>query len=208
VILIGQYDSPFVRRVAVTLRLYDLAYEHRPWSVWGDAEKIAEHNPLRRVPTLLLDDGVALLDTNSILDALDERVGPARALLPDSGPVRREGLRLAALSTGLADKGVSLLYETLFHPTPSAKWSARCASQIEDTLALLEKELAGRSTRYFLGETLSHPDVAFACAFRFVREAHPERVDTARYSTLAALSDDCEGLPAFQAAYLPITNNL
>jgi glutathione S-transferase len=206
-ILIGQYDSPFVRRVAITLRLYDLAYEHRPWSVWGDAEKIAEHNPLRRVPTLLLDDGVALVDTNSIVDALDESVG-ARALLPDSGSVRREGLRLAALATGLADKAVSLLYETLFHPTPSAKWAARCVGQINDTLALFEKERAGRTTRYFLGTNLSHPDVAFGCAFRFVREAHGERIATDRYPALSAHSKDLEGLSAFQTVYLPITNNL
>ncbi len=206
-ILIGQYDSPFVRRVAITLRLYELAYEHRPWSVWGDAETIAEHNPLRRVPTMLLDDGFTLVDMNSILDALDERVG-ARALLPDAGPERREGLRLAALSTGLADKAVSLLYETLFHPTPSATWSARCERQIADTLTVLEKERAARATRYFLGPNLSHADVAFGCAFRFVREAHAGRVATESYPRLSVFSADLEALPAFQAVYLPITNNL
>ena len=37
-ILIGQYDSPFVRRVGIALRRYQLPFEHRPWSVWGDAE--------------------------------------------------------------------------------------------------------------------------------------------------------------------------
>ena len=41
-ILIGQYDSPFVRRVAIAMRRYGIAYEHRPWSVFGDADKIAE----------------------------------------------------------------------------------------------------------------------------------------------------------------------
>ncbi|HEX2669966.1 MAG TPA: glutathione S-transferase N-terminal domain-containing protein, partial [Polyangiaceae bacterium] len=56
-ILIGQYDSPFVRRVGIALRHYGLSFEHRPWSVWGNAAQIAQHNPLRRVPTLLLDDG-------------------------------------------------------------------------------------------------------------------------------------------------------
>jgi glutathione S-transferase-like protein len=40
-ILIGQYDSPFVRRVAIALRLYGLAFQHRPWSTFGDADKIA-----------------------------------------------------------------------------------------------------------------------------------------------------------------------
>src|SRR4051812_28993575 len=107
-ILIGQYDSPFVRRVAITLKTYGLDYEHRPWSVWGDAEKIAAHNPLRRVPTLLLPDGTALVETFAILDALDEMVPADRALLPHSGPVRREGLRITALASGLADKAVSL----------------------------------------------------------------------------------------------------
>jgi len=50
--LIGQYDSPFVRRVAIAMRFYGIAYEHRPWSTFGDADKIAPYNPLRRVPTL------------------------------------------------------------------------------------------------------------------------------------------------------------
>ena len=56
-ILIGQYDSPFVRRTAIAMRLYGLGYEHRPWSTFGDAEKIRPYNPLLRVPTLVLDDG-------------------------------------------------------------------------------------------------------------------------------------------------------
>src|SRR3954465_7624311 len=76
-ILIGQYDSPFVRRVAIALHHYGLPFEHRPWSVWSDAAKIAEHNPLRRVPTLLLEDGSALLETSAILDCLDELAAAA-----------------------------------------------------------------------------------------------------------------------------------
>ena len=43
-ILIGQYDSPFVRRVAIAMQLYGMPYEHRPWSVFGDADKIAAYN--------------------------------------------------------------------------------------------------------------------------------------------------------------------
>jgi glutathione S-transferase len=65
--LIGQYDSPFVRRVAIALRLYDLPFEHKPWSTFGDADKIAPYNPLRRVPTLVLDSGEALIESTAIL---------------------------------------------------------------------------------------------------------------------------------------------
>ena len=80
--LIGQFDSPFVRRVAIALRLYGVAFAHKPWSTFGDADLIAPYNPLRRVPTLVLDDGEALIDSHMILDYLDELAGPDRAMLP------------------------------------------------------------------------------------------------------------------------------
>jgi len=207
-ILIGQYDSPFVRRVGITLHLYDLPYQHRPWSVWGDADKIAAHNPLRRVPTLLLDDGTALVETFAIIEALDELVPPERALLPRSGPVRRDGLRVAALSAGIADKAASLLYEPMFRTAPSATWMQRCQRQITDTLALLQTDLETRGTPYWLGSAPSHADVAFACALRFTAEAHPALVDAARYPTLAAHAARCEESSAFRAVYQPITNKI
>src|SRR6187397_2062128 len=81
-ILIGQYDSPFVRRVGIALTLYGLPFEHRPWSVFGDAEKVRQYNPLVRVPTLVLDDGLALVESGVILDYLDSRVPAAQAMLP------------------------------------------------------------------------------------------------------------------------------
>src|SRR3954469_18538786 len=143
-ILLGQYDSPFVRRVAVTLRLYGVPYEHRRWSVWGDGDKIAAHNPLRRVPALVLDDGTTLVETFAIVDALDELVAPERALLPRSGPVRRDGLRIAGLSAGMGDKGASLMYEPMFRKVPSQVWMDRCTTQITGTLEALERERSAR----------------------------------------------------------------
>jgi glutathione S-transferase len=208
VILIGQYDSPFVRRVAVALRHYELVYEHRPWSVWGDAERIAALNPLRRVPTLVLNDGTVLGESFVILDALDEMVEPERRLLPASGPLRREGLRVSALATGLADKGVSLLYESLFRKDASERWVNRCKSQINDTLGLLERERAERSSRYWLGDALSHADIALACALRFIREAHPDVYEPAAFPRLTQGAERCEALPEFRAVVQPITNNL
>lgn len=205
-ILIGQCDSPFVRRVAITLRRYGIPFEHRRWSVWGDGEKIAHHNPLRRVPTLLLDDGTALVETFAIVDALDELVPAEQALLPRSGPVRRDGLRIAALCSGLADKAVSLLYEPLFRADPSEKWMDRCRRQIGETLQALEGERAARPTPFWLGAAMSHADVACACALRFTREAHPALFDPARHPALDALATRCEGLEEFRATYEPISN--
>jgi glutathione S-transferase len=205
-ILLGQLDSPFVRRVAITLRLYGMDAEHRAWSVWGDAEQIAAHNPLRRVPTLVLDDGTALVETFAILDALDDRIGAERALLPRSGALREAGLRLTALVSGVADKAVSLLYEGLFRDEPAEKWTERCRLQIVETLDHLEQDLRERGTPFWLGAAISHPDIATACTLRFIREAHPDIGMGARWPKLSELTDRCEARPEFRGAYQPIRN--
>ena len=88
--LIGQYDSPFVRRVAVAMQMLGIAYDHWPWSTFGDADKVAQYNPLIRVPTLVLDDGEVLIESAAILDYLNELAGPERALIPPSGAARRD----------------------------------------------------------------------------------------------------------------------
>src|SRR5882757_5038916 len=170
-ILIGQFDSPFVRRVGIALRVYDLPFEHRPWSTFGDADKIAPYNPLRRVPTLVLDDGEVLIESTAILDHLDETVGPSRAMIAESGPRRREALKVCALATGLGDKAVSLVYERLLHRDKSEVWMERCETQIAGVLDALETDRAGRKTTFWFGDAIGHADIAVACVIRFTREA-------------------------------------
>ncbi len=143
-ILIGQYDSPFVRRVGIALTLYGLPFEHRPWSSFSDAEKIRAYNPLTRVPTLVLDDGAVLVDSHGMLDYLDSRVPPERALFPAGEPARHRALAVAGLATGLADKAVSLFYEQRLHREVSEAWAGRCRAQIAAALAALEADRAGQ----------------------------------------------------------------
>ena len=196
-ILIGQYDSPFVRRVAIALRLYKMAFEHRPWSTFGDGDKIAPFNPLRRVPTLVLVDGEVLIDSSASLDFLDEEVGPSRAMLPAYGPARRTALKICALSTGLADKAVALVYERVLHAQTSEMWLTRCRGQVEAVLDALEVSRAASNAPFWFGDMISHADIAFACAWRFATEAHPGVVVPARWPALAKAAAHCEALPAF-----------
>jgi len=94
----GMFDSPFVRRVAITMHRYDMPFEHLDWSVGRDFARIRGYSPLGRVPTLVLDDGEVLTESAAILDFLDGQVGPQRALLPASGAERRRALQLMALA--------------------------------------------------------------------------------------------------------------
>jgi glutathione S-transferase len=198
-ILIGQYDSPFVRRVAVALQIYRFAYEHRPWSTFGDADKIAPYNPLTRVPTLVLDDGECLIESWAILDHLDERAGAGRALIARSGSERRATLKLCALATGLCEKMVSLIYERALHETTSPVWIRRCETQVIGVLDALERERAQSPAAFWFGERLGHGDVAVACAIRFLSEAHPEIHRAGRWPALTAHGERCEAMAAFSA---------
>ncbi|HSI41539.1 MAG TPA: glutathione S-transferase family protein [Xanthobacteraceae bacterium] len=202
-ILIGQYDSPFVRRVGIALTLYGLPFEHRPWSSFGDAERLAAYNPLRRVPTLVLDDGEVLIESGAILDHLDALAGPERALIAASGTARRHALKLCALSTGLADKAVSLFYERALHTQTSDVWTARCRAQIGGVLDALEASRAACPTPFFFGTQIGHADIALACALRFLGEAHPGLFEPERWPALAAHAAACEALEPFQAVAQP-----
>ncbi|MFO1074727.1 MAG: glutathione S-transferase family protein [Geminicoccaceae bacterium] len=197
-ILIGQYDSPFVRRVGIALRLYRIPFEQRPWSTFSDADKIAPYNPLRRVPTLVLDDGEALVESAAILDYLDQLAGPAKALIAQHGAERWRALRICALGTGLADKGVSLFYERALHARTSPGWVERCRAQIGDVIEVLERERLAAAGSYWFGDAPGHADIAVACALRFVRDAHPNLFDLDGCPALVAHTSRCEALSVFR----------
>jgi glutathione S-transferase len=200
-ILIGMFDSPFVRRVAVSLKLLEIPFEHRNWSVGKDFELIRQFNPLGRVPTLVLPDGEALIESSAILDFLDESVGSERALLPPSGKERRESLRIASIAVGAAEKGVLQVYEGVFRPEEKRHepWMERCRTQMQNALAELDRLAQVRTGDWMIGNRLTQADVTATCVFTFLCEALPIRQAEA-YPALSALSARCEGLPAFRAA--------
>lgn len=202
-ILIGQYDSPFVRRVGIGLTLYGLAFEHRPWSVFGDGERIRPLNPLVRVPTLVLDDGEVLAESHNILDYIDSLVPAGRRLFPVGEPDRHRALRVAALATGTAEKAVSLFYEKRLHERVSEVWVERCSTQIKGAIGALETDRAQRTNAFWLGDRIGHADIAVAVVLRFLRDAHPGLVSMVDHPALAAHAAKLEALPVFQAIQQP-----
>jgi glutathione S-transferase len=177
VILIGQYDSPFTRRAGITMRLYELEFEHNTWSVFGNADELARVNPLIRVPTLVLDTGEALIETAAIIDYLDSLVPPEKRLLPQSQPERYRRQNIVSLASGVSDMAVRLFYEQRLHDTPSQTYVARLTRQIEQTLAILE----GRSVE---AGALTQADIAITCMFRHLSESHPGIAAKGRYPSL------------------------
>jgi glutathione S-transferase len=196
-ILVGQYDSPYVRRVAVSLGVLGFPYEHDMRSVFSDFDAMREVNPLGRIPSLVLDDGEVLIDSVAILDWLDQTVGPARALVPSSGPERRRVLKRIALATGAIDKTGAAVYERLIRPAALRwpEWIERCVTQGVGAIAAVAAE------PWPADAPLDQAQITTACMLRYVQLADPSILPTGRFPALDALGTRCEALPAFQATY-------
>jgi glutathione S-transferase len=195
--LVGQYDSPYVRRVAVSLRVLGFDYEHDTRSVFGDFDSMRQTNPLARIPSLVFDDGEVLIDSAAILDWLDQQVGPERALLPPGGPARQQALQRIALASGTIDKVMAAAYERLIRPAPYRwpDWIVRCRTQAEGGIAALAAHAWPADAR------LDQACITTVCMMGYVRLADPDLLPPGRHPSLDALARRCEALPAFRATF-------
>jgi glutathione S-transferase len=204
-ILIGMFDSPFVRRVAISMRVLGFPFEHRNWSVGRDFDRIRMYNPLGRVPTLVLDNGEALIESAAILDHLDELAGSERALLPAAGATRRAALRLMAIAMGAAEKGALQVYERVFRPVEKSHepWLDRLRVQAAGALTELERHCATRNGSWLVGERMTQADISVTCAVTFLDGAVALATEPGRYPALRALVARCEALADFAATHIP-----
>ena len=185
------------------MTLYGIAFEHKPWSVFGDAEKIRPFNPLVRVPTLVLGNGDVLIESHIILDHLDSLVPAEQRMFPGAEPARHQALKVSSLAMGLADKAVSLFYEKRLHDVTSDIWVDRCRGQIGGVVQALETDRAKRTGPYWFGGKIGHADIAVAVALRFVTDAHSGIVTMAAFPALRAHAEMLEAVPVFQTISQP-----
>ncbi|WP_374378658.1 glutathione S-transferase family protein [Dongia sp.] len=213
-ILVGQYDSPYVRRVAIALRELGFDYTHDTRSVFGDFEDMRKTNPLSRIPSLILDDGTTLIDSAAILDWLDEAVGEGRALLAAAGSERQRQLQVIALASGAIDKAGAAAYERIIRPERYRwpDWMARCRTQAAGALAALAAiDWADLRASYAPTHPPLHAEIITACLIRYVRMTDPALLEGSAHAllegsahaSLIALSARLEARPAFIATCPP-----
>lgn len=189
-ILVGQYDSPFVRRVAVTLHHYHMPFSRNALSVFRDMKDMQKINPLVRVPALVLETGETLIDSGAIIDHLDEQAGPARALIPPHGPERRLILQAMATSTGISEKVVATFFERYFHPKGVSKeLETRLLSQIKAGLEKLEHDCG---SPWFIDSHMTQADITIGCMLSHLKLRLPDAFPASKYPKLHALSLHCE----------------
>lgn len=199
--LIGMLDSPYVRRVAITLQLLGLRFEHRSISVFSTFKQFRAINPVVKAPTLVCDDGTVLMDSTLIIDYAEALAAPRKSLMPTSIPERQHALRVIGLALAACEKSVQIVYEHNLRPAEKLHepWLQRVTGQMLAAYDALElevqhKPLAANSS------TIDQAGVSTAVAWFFTQMLLPDLVRAEHYPRLCAFSAQAEQLGEFMAA--------
>jgi glutathione S-transferase len=201
--LIGRLESPYVRRVAVSMRLLGIGFSLEPISVFRGFEEFAAINPVVKAPTLVAPDGTVLMDSTLMLEHLELLLPPERRLTPQDPSSHLRHHRMLGVALAAVEKTVQLVYERKRRPKDRqhAEWSGRVTRQAGEAYRLLE-ELLLPEARWNFGDGPMQADITAAIAWRFSAHAFPGLLQADRHPALAALSRRAESLPAF--AGLPV----
>jgi glutathione S-transferase len=199
--LIGMLDSPYVRRVAISLHLMEIGFELEQISVFRGFDAFRAINPVVKAPTLVTDDGVVLMDSGLMLEYAEHLAGSSRSLMPADPRERLRALGVIGLALAACEKAVQIIYERNQRPPEKQHqpWLDRVQGQLLAAYDELEKAAAPQPA-WFGGDKPLQPDITAAVAWRFAQHNIPEIVTAADYPSLAAHSARAEMLPAFAAA--------
>jgi glutathione S-transferase len=193
--LIGMLDSPYVRRVAISLDLYGVDFVHEPLSVFRSYSEFSKINPVVKAPTLVLDDGTVLMDSSLILDYLETLAPADKKLLPPSPAARARDLQLLGLALAACEKSVQIVYEHNLRPAEKqhAPWLDRVSGQLLAAFELLDTHLGQTS-----GDTLTQASLTAAVAWSFSQFTVSSVVQADAFANLQRHAEQLEQHPAFK----------
>lgn len=200
-LLVGMLDSPYVRRVAISLQLLGLPFTHRSLSVFRTFDAFREINPVVKAPTLVCNDGIVLMDSTLILDYAEALAAPRRSLMPADTAGRRNALRRIGLALAACEKAVQLIYERTLRPEDKrhVPWIERVTGQLRAACGELEAELRKRPENAS-AQSIGQAGITIAVTWHFMQQTVSQLVREADHPALALLSAHAEQLPAFVAA--------
>jgi glutathione S-transferase len=196
--LTGPRNSPDTRRVAVSMRYMGLEFLHEPLSVRDD--KFTAINPVKRAPTLVLDDGMTLMESSLILAWLERLVAPERSLMPRDIKDFARAQRITALALTACDKAVQIALEEALRPVEKRYQPMidLALEKVQTAFRLLEAEM-GNGPEWFFGTKVMQADITTALAWGITQLALRDRVAPAAFPKVAGFATRAETLPEFVA---------
>jgi len=170
--LVGSFTSPFVRKVRIVLSEKRIVYDFDVDIPWESDTRVAEHNPLGKVPILIMDDGTTLYDSRVIVDYLDS-ANPVSRLMPEFNRERSMVKRWEALADGISDAATTIFLERKRPESlQSTEWLSR-----QQKKAMLGLEVAARDLgdkKWCEGNVYTLADVALGCTLGYLSFRFPE----------------------------------
>ncbi|MDR6954299.1 glutathione S-transferase [Ancylobacter sp. 3268] len=196
--LIGMLDSPYVRRVAISLKFLRLPFAHEAVSVFRHFDAFAAINPVVKAPTFITDAGVTLMDSTLILAHVERLADPALTLEPADSADHARAQRIVGLALAACEKTVQIVYEHELRPQEKRHepWLARVRGQLHAAYGLLEAEIDA-DKGWLFGERPMQADITAAVALGFTRLMLPGEIEDARIPALASLAARAEALAEF-----------
>ncbi len=195
--LIGMLDSPFVRRTAISLHCLGVPFEHVALSVFSNFKELRQINPVVKVPSLVLDTGEVIMDSNCII-AFAEFHRTRPALIPESGPEQVIALQIIGLALAACEKAVQLIYEQNLRPVDLhfEPWLKRVKGQLLAACQGLETLLQANK---FTADKVACSQAAITAAvtWQFIFSQRAELFDSEQFPALSLLSATAEQLPEF-----------
>ena len=188
--------SPYTRKVCIVLAEKKIDCDIEPADVNPVENAVNPHNPLGKLPTLLLDDGTALYDSRVIVEFLDGK-SPISKLIPEDLRERVQVRRWEALADGVTDAGLLVRYESLRDKKERSKaWSDKQVARMHRGMAQIATDLEGRGWCH--GDRYSLADIAAGCCIGWLDFRKPGDVDwLAEYPAAARHYEKLMERPAF-----------
>ena len=193
--LISATPSPYARKVRIALAEKAIPFELITEIPWNSTTQTPLHNPLEKLPVLLLEDGGSVYESRFILEWLEAKY-PHPPMLPAGIDDRLAARQMEVVCDGVCDALVLLFWERNRAPEHrSAEWMARQLRKVDGGMRALA-DWAG-TREFVVGERFGLADISIGtvCGYLDVRFAeYPWRT---RHPNLAALSERLERRPSF-----------
>ena len=194
--LLASLASPYTRKVRVFLAEKKIECDLELVDVAPIDNAVNAHNPLGKIPTLILDDGTPLYDSRVIVEFLDS-ASPISRLIPDEKRDRVAVRRWEALADGVLDAGILVRLEAQRDKKERNKaFTDKQTARMHRAMEQLAKDLGEKS--FCHGERYSLADIALGCCTGWLDFRKPGDVDwCAQYAPLAQHYKKLMERPAF-----------
>lgn len=195
--LIGMLDSPYVRRVAISLEFLGVPFEHEAVSVFSTFEQFRSINPVVKAPSLVCDDGEVLMDSSLILQFIEATAAGGKSLWSRDPVELQHEFRAVGLALAACEKSVQTVYERNLRPEAAQyePWLERVRGQLLAAYAGLENEVRRRQPAF--SEACNQAAITAAVAWQFTQSMLADIVPAAEHPALVGLSARMEHTPEF-----------